>query len=89
MKLIINNIYDTLFALYNNKEYIEKLYTSLISDFYVWLSRYSNLNREKRYQNDVIFNINNEKDFCQAIIYYIAGMTDNYAIKMYERMNRF
>ena len=35
------------------------------------------------------FNIENEKEFYKAIIYYISGMTDNYAIEMYNRVIGF
>ena len=28
----------------------------------------------------------NEKDFNQAIIYYISGMTDNYAMETYNKI---
>ena len=30
-----------------------------------------------------------EQDFYQAIIYYISGMTDNYAIDMYNKIISF
>ena len=36
-----------------------------------------------------IFDISNEKDFSKAIISYISGMTDNFAIDMYNEIIRF
>ena len=36
--------------------------------------------------NKVLFSIDNEKDFYKAIIYYISGMTDNFAIEIYNEI---
>ena len=88
-KLIINQIYDTLKASYNKKEKFEKIYPELINDFYDWFKAYSFAGNNEKYQNKKIFDYSNEKDFYHAIIYYIAGMTDNYAVKMYESIVKF
>ena len=88
-KLIINQIYDTLKASYNKKEKFEKVYPELINDFYNWFNAYSFNGNNEKYQNKKIFDYSKEKDFCHAIIYYIAGMTDNYAVKMYESILKF
>ncbi len=87
--LILNQIYDTLKSSYKNKEKLQDMYPELIKDFYDWYNAYSNDKKEKKYINKVIFDKDDNKDFCQAIIYYIAGMTDNYAVKMYESIVRF
>ena len=65
------------------------MYPKVANDFETWLSSYWNINREEKYKNSVIFDISNLKDFCQAIIYYISGMTDNYAIEMYNSIIGF
>ena len=88
-RLVITQIYDTLKSSFNNKEKLEKIYPTLINDFYNWLEIYSKGYRNEKYKNDAIFDIKNEKDFYQAIIYYIAGMTDNYASRMYEIIVKF
>ena len=87
--IVINQIYDTIKASYKNKEKMIEKYPELIEDFYSWFGNYLEKNRLQKYKNEVIFNEDSEKDFCQAIIYYISGMTDNYAIKMYESVVRF
>ena len=33
-----------------------------------------------------LFKIEDKKDYFKAIIYYISGMTDNYAIDMYNKI---
>ena len=83
-KLVLNQIYNTLKKSYNNKKALEKMYPELIEDFYNWLSNYTKNNTKSNYKNIKVFDINNENDFCNAIIYYISGMTDNYAIKIYN-----
>ena len=87
-ELVINEIYETLKASYNNKERYEKMYPLLIKEFYDWYNEYTD-KKEEKYQNKIIFDINDEKNFCKAIIYYISGMTDNYAIKMYNSIIGF
>ena len=44
---------------------------------------------ELKLKNKVLFSIDNEKDFCKAIIYYISGMTDNFAIEIYNEIIHF
>lgn len=94
-KLIINEIYSVLKENYdgvntkNKLEKAKKLYPELISSFEEWVTRYWNLDREKNLKNDVIFNIENEKEYYKAIVYYISGMTDNFAIETYNKMIRF
>lgn len=83
-KLVLNQIYDILKKSYKNRTIMEKKYPELISDFYNWISSYAYNIKKTNYQNISIFNIENEIDFYNAIIYYISGMTDNYAIKIYN-----
>ena len=40
--------------------------------------------KELKLINDVIFDFNNAKDFYKCIIYYISGMTDKFAIEIYN-----
>ena len=87
--LILNTIYNTLKKYYNEKEHIKKLYPEIITDFENWLKMYWNSERQDICKNKVVFDIDNEKDICQAIIYYISGMTDNYAIDIFNRIVRF
>lgn len=83
-ELIIRLVYNTIKQSYQNRSKIQKMYPELINDFYDWLEAYRKGNRPSFYKNKEVFDLNNEKDFCNSIIYYIAGMTDNYAIKMYN-----
>ena len=65
------------------------MYPDLVHDFELWISSYLKNEREQKFQNEAIFDLTNEKDYYQAIIYYISGMTDNYAIETYNKIIRF
>lgn len=88
-ELVINTIYETLKRYYGEKEHIKKMYPEIIKDFEDWLKLYWNKERPDTCKNKVVFNTSDEKEFCQAIIYYISGMTDNYAIETYNKIIRF
>lgn len=94
-KLVLNEIYEILKKTYNgektleNIEKMKKVYPKLFSSFKDWITNYWNLERYPNSKNEVIFDINNEKDYFKAIIYYISGMTDNFAIEIYNEIIRF
>jgi dGTP triphosphohydrolase len=41
---------------------------------------------EAKYNNKIIFDITNEKEYKKAIISYLSGMTDKYIVKMYNTL---
>ena len=94
-KLIINQIYETLKKLYDDKNIyinihrLKKFYPKLMNSFEEWISNYWNLSRAEKCKNDIIINMKNEKDYFKAIIYYISGMTDNFAIDIYNEIIGF
>lgn len=88
-ELIINTIYNVLKDSFNNKEKAMSICPELVDDFENWLSNYWNKARSEKNKNKVIFCVEDEKEFSRAIIYYIAGMTDNYAIDTYNKIISF
>ena len=94
-ELVLNQIYETLKSSFDGKNTLNKLsekikyYPNLIGRFLLWLKNYCNIGDRENLKNKVIFNIENEKDYLMAIIYYIAGMTDKYAIDMYNEIIHF
>ncbi len=96
--LIIKSIFDVLLSFYNGKKLLKELnqhktYPILINSFADWLTKYSNvdldLRKQKNYENKVIYDINNEKEYSKAIITYISGMTDNFAVKVFKELITF
>lgn len=85
--IIINEIYSTIKNNYGKKD--KSVNPEVIESFEKWLSNYWNLKRNDTNKNDVIFDMKNERDFYKAIIYYISGMTDNFAIETYNKIVGF
>lgn len=95
--IIINEIYNLLKSTYagkntiNNLNILSKTYPKLGDSFTNFIYNYYNFkNRELlKLKNKVLFSIDNEKDFYKSILYYISGMTDNYAIEIYNEIINF
>ena len=92
-ELVLNEIYNTLKSCYdaNNtiatlKNKLPKISTKLYDSFLGFLTNYYDLGnrQELKLINDIIFDFNNEQDFYKCIIYYISGMTDKFAIEIYN-----
>ena len=78
-KLILNKLYDFLKETFENIEKQRKNCKILVDDFEEWLTSYYNFEKCKA----------NIKEYSQAIIYYISGMTDKYAVQMYNKIISF
>ena len=87
--LIINKIFEVLKESYHNRTKTQENYFIVINDFEEWIKNYWNLERQENNKNKVLFDMSDEKEYIKAIIYYISGMTDNYAIKMYNKIIKF
>lgn len=93
--IVLNEIYFTLKSTYDGKNTIykmrklKKMYPEVISNFQEWLENYWNQQRKDVNQNDIIIDMDDEKSFSKAIIYYISGMTDNFAIDTYNKIIGF
>ena len=96
-RVVINEIYNLLKSMYDGQNTLNKLndvsdiYPNLCKGFINFITDYYDFdNRETlRLKNKVLFSIDNEKDFYKAIIYYISGMTDNFAIEIYNEIIHF
>lgn len=96
-ELVLNEIYDTLKSCFNGKsafdsiQSLQKFYLKLYDGFLKFLySYYDYPDREKsNFKNKVLFEDSSERDFYQAILYFISGMTDNYAMEIYDEIIGF
>ena len=57
--------------------------------FSEWLNNYIEKSERNGLKNKVIYNLNNEKDYYKAIITFISGMTDKFAIDTYNEIIKF
>ena len=93
--ILLHEIYYTLKSAYSGKttldkiQQMKKIHPDLFNGFEEWLSDYWQYARNESNFNDILFDIENEKDYCKAIIYYISGMTDNFAIETYKKITGF
>lgn len=97
--LIVESIYHTLLNMYKGQETLTQLkryqetYPVLVQTFYSWLYKYSNTKRRasdrNKYQNETLYNLEDKKDYIQAIIDYISGMTDSFAIRIFQEITTF
>ena len=95
--LVIKEIYNLLKSTYNglntlnNLNNLSKTYPKLGQSFTEFIYNYYDFgNRESlKLKNKILFSLDNEKDYYQAIIYYISGMTDNFAIEIYNEIIHF
>ena len=94
--LVIRSIYDTLIESYDGDNTINKLkekvnvYPTLIHDFCKYLKTYFSLEKDVRYINKKIYGkLETREIYAQAIIDYISGMTDRYAIEIFNELLRY
>ena len=94
-KILLHEIYYILKSAYNGKHTLEniqkmkEIHPEIFTRFEEWLSNYWQYGRKETNYNERLFDIENEKEYSQAIIYYISGMTDNFAIGTYNKIIRF
>ena len=92
--LFMNELFTTLKKAYDgentirNLKKMKKFYPELITEFIGWISNFANISdREgEKYNNKIIFDISDEKEYSKAIITYLSGMTDKYIVKMYNSL---
>lgn len=96
-EIVICEIYNLLKKAYNQEktleelEKLQKFYPELIQEFICFLQNYWDLNQDRsKLKNKIIYQVTKSKeDYYRAIIDFISGMTDNYAIKKYNEIISF
>ena len=97
--VVIESIYDFLSscykgaATYSHINSISKSHYTLSSTFSEWLLKYSNADittrTKRKYKNHIIYDVKSKSDYIRAILDYISGMSDNFAIKCFNEIMRF
>lgn len=95
--VLLNEIYNLLKSTYDGNNTIAnlnslfKVYPILITSFLDFIYNYFDTDaREKlKLNNKILFSFDDEKDYYKAILYYISGMTDNFAIEIYNEIINF
>lgn len=95
--LVLNEIYATLKGCFDGKsafssiQSLQKFYPKLHATFLkFWYSFYDYPDRSSSaFKNYVLFADDNVSHFYQAILFFISGMTDHYAIEIYNEIVGF
>lgn len=97
-EVVLGTIYRTLMKtrIYAQNHRLEQTlqYTpKLLKTFVDWVIRYANYDSGRkeimRCQTQEVFNINEEESFEKCVIEYISGMTDQFAISVFEEIVSF
>ena len=94
-EVILTEIYSLLKSTYSSDNLIKNLesfcnvYPRLGNSFLDFLKQYYPIENRGNLQNSVLFSFGNESDFCRCILYYISGMTDHFAIEVYQEIIGF
>ena len=96
-KLVLNEIYDTLKKYYDGKDTIKSLNSlyntspKLANSFIDFIYQYYNCGNRNNLnlRNHILFSFDSEVDYCKCILYYISGMTDKFAIDVYNEIIGF
>lgn len=95
--VLMNEIFYTLKKEYNgtatvkNIKRMKRYYPVLSEEFSSWLETYSNVDGrdEDKYFNKIVYDLNDIKNYCRAIIDYMSGMTDQYIVRIYNEIVSF
>lgn len=102
--LIIGELFEVLYSCFNNGDVEEgfakkvNIYPSLVKEYKDYLKKYSakahflsdGEKTYEKYKNKKIYkDLSDEKVFVRAILDYIAGMTDRYAVDSFNRLTTY
>jgi len=96
--LIINTIYETLAELYDgvqSTENIERsanIHPKLSAAFLRWLKYYTlqlRWEEDSKFHNEILYDLTKREDYIQAIVDFIASLTDRVAIELFEELTTF
>ena len=98
-QLLITNIFEFLVSIYRPNQmlsvfdYQRKFFPVLVDAFSDWLIKYSDLDSDdrirRRFSNRIIYQVGDQKSYVRAVIEFISGMTDRFAIKVFEELINF
>lgn len=98
-ELVVSSIFNLLKKFYAGTQTLDVIkrhsstYPDLTEYFKKWLLLYANPPSKEyenpKYKNIKIYNLNEENDYYQAIIDFISGMTDTFAIKIFDEITSF
>lgn len=90
--IVINQIYDILKSCYDGINTFatlykyKKFYPNLVEGFIDWFNNFGSTSTRDGLRNKILFDINKPEDYYWSIIVYISGMTDKFAMDLYNEI---
>ena len=86
-----------VYAVSGRASVVLKYFPKLSFEFENWLVKYTNYEphqqkdrkRIYRYDTKQVFDVNNDESFQKCVIEFISGMTDQFAMEIYEEIIQF
>lgn len=96
-QLILTSLFDVLVGTYKNGNLdfseIERFYPQVKMNFYKWLVKYSDIEKDRReslgYGNKIVYSVYDESSYKEAILMYISLMSDQFALSQFEQVVSF
>jgi dGTPase len=98
-RVVLKGIYSTLLNWYRDQNTLveirrhQRIYPLLTGVFADWVVKYTRidplLRKRRRYENAVVYDFEQEADYRKAIIDFMSGMTDNFAIRVFGQLTSF
>lgn len=98
-KLIIKSIFDVINSFFDGENTVESIdrhkdiYPLLAKTFKEWLYKFGSPNKRdsdaNRFKNTVLYNSYEYNDYVLAAVDFISGMTDYFALKIFEELTTF
>lgn len=99
VSLILHSMFDILYDLSSSENFIEVLheyqhqYPKLITHYLAWLEKYAYIEsypRKSQYLNQIIYDFkNDDKALEKSLIDYLAGMSDQFIIQVFNELISF
>ena len=86
---VLNTIFNFYSSMYRGSQTIDMLPANdrYINNFRDWLVAYSDTKyRTPHQKNEIIYHLENPKDYLQAVVDYMSGMTDKFALSTYNHI---
>jgi len=85
---VLKTIFDNYALMYRKNDtlsFLQKATDPYTNNFSKWIEKYTNnQSKPRNYKNTAVYDMTDYNDYKQAIIDYISGMTDKYALKTYN-----
>ncbi len=98
-RLAMESIFKVLSDTYVGEKSLERVksfqrqYPLLMQTFYGWMEKYSDAfdknDPQNKYKMPALYKIADKKDYSRAIIDFISGMTDSFAVRIFEELISF